>query len=67
MLMKLLALVLITYGLFELFLRNLLRNLRSRNPYEHLTWRIRMKRFRKSMPAYAAVLVGVLLFIASMG
>jgi hypothetical protein len=65
--LRILALVLIGYGLFELFIRNFLRSLRApESPVpQRLTMRIRLRRFRASLPFYAAVLLGTFLLIAS--
>jgi|GEM_PF-5453852 hypothetical protein len=65
--LRILALSLIGYGLFELFIRNFLRSLRA--PESQLTPRLtvqmRLRHFRASLPFYAAVLLGAFLLIAS--
>ena len=66
--LKIVALLLIGYGLFELFFRNFLRNFRAHESEvrQRLTVRMRWRRFRASLPFYAAVLLGTFLLIASL-
>ena len=66
--LKILALLLIGYGLFELFIRNFLRNFRAHDGEvrQRLTMKMRVQRFRASLPFYAAVLIGTFLLIASL-
>jgi hypothetical protein len=65
--LRILALVLIVYGLFELFIRNFVHSLRTKDGevQQRLTVRLRVERFKASFPFYAAVLLGMFLLIAS--
>jgi hypothetical protein len=62
--LRIMALVFIAYGIFELFLRNFRGNLASRDAGQQSV-RARVQRLKVAVPAYIVVLAGLFLLVAS--